>query len=186
MADKFPITDCDLDTSVPDWIIDHPQTLSVLREFGIDDSCGGKSLGYVCDQQSIDGKLVLKTLHQKIMSSENLKGDRLMAIPHANPGDVIDVRPLGPALAGTKTHTLVKADKFEVVRLVMVAGKELAEHKAPGEITVQCLEGKIAFTTLGKTEELAAGQMLYLNAGEPHSVRCIEDASFLLTILLKP
>jgi len=109
-----------------------------------------------------------------------------MAIPHANPGDLIDVRPLGSELASTKTHTLVKMDKFEVVRHVMAAGKEIAEHKAPGEITVKCLEGKIAFTALGKTEELAAGQMLYLTAGEPHSVRCIEDASFLLTILLKP
>lgn len=109
-----------------------------------------------------------------------------MAIPHANPGDVIDVRPLGTALATTKTHTLLKTEHVEVVRLVMTAGKQIAEHKAPGEITVQCLEGKIAFTALGKTEELSAGQMLYLTAGEPHSVRCIEDASFLLTILLKP
>lgn len=109
-----------------------------------------------------------------------------MAIPHANPGDVIDVRPLGAALATTKTHTLLKTKELEVVRLVMTAGKELAEHKAPGEITVQCLEGKIAFTALGKTEELSAGQMLYLNPEEPHSVKCIEDASFLLTILLKP
>lgn len=108
-----------------------------------------------------------------------------MAIPHASPGDVIDVRPLGSELSSNKTHTLVKTDNFEVVRLVMDAGKEIAEHKAPGEITVQCLEGKIAFTAVGKTEELAAGQLLYLNAGEPHSVRCIEDASFLLTILLK-
>ena len=109
-----------------------------------------------------------------------------MAIPHANPGDVIDLRPLGAALATTKTHTLLKTEHVEVVRLVMTAGKEIAEHKAPGEITVQCLEGKIAFTALHKTEELAPGQMLYLTAGEPHSVRCIEDASFLLTILLKP
>lgn len=109
-----------------------------------------------------------------------------MAIPHAKPGDVIDVRPLGSELSSSKTHTLVKTDKFEVVRLVMTAGKEIDEHQAPGEITVQCLEGKIAFYALGKTEELAAGQMLYLTAGEPHSVRCIEDASFLLTILLKP
>lgn len=109
-----------------------------------------------------------------------------MAIPHANPGDVIDVRPLGADLATTKTHTLVKTEHIEVVRLVMTAGKELSEHKAPGEITVQCLEGKIAFTALGKSEELSAGQMLYLSAGEPHSVRCIEDASFLLTLVLKP
>lgn len=109
-----------------------------------------------------------------------------MAIPHANPGDVIDVRPLGAALAATRTHTLLKADHIEVVRLVMAAGKEIAEHKAPGEITVQCLEGKIAFTTLGQTHELQAGQMLYLPAGEPHALRCLEDASILLTILLKP
>ena len=109
-----------------------------------------------------------------------------MAIPHAAPGEVVDVRPLGQALVSTKTHTLLRTEKVEVVRLVMVAGKEIAEHKAPGEIMVQCLEGKIDFTALGKTQELTAGQLLYLAAGEPHSVKCIEDASFLLTILLKP
>jgi quercetin dioxygenase-like cupin family protein len=107
-----------------------------------------------------------------------------MAIPHAVPGEVIDVRPLGAALATIKTGTLLKAKNIEVVRLVMVAGKEIADHKAPGAITVHCLEGKVAFTALGQTHELTAGQMLYLNAGEPHSVKCIEDASFLLTILL--
>jgi iron-sulfur cluster repair protein YtfE (RIC family) len=75
MVEDIPETLCDLDTSVPDWIIDHPDTLSVFREFGIDDSCGGKSLGYVCDQQGIDGRLVLKTLRQKIMASANGKGE---------------------------------------------------------------------------------------------------------------
>jgi len=109
-----------------------------------------------------------------------------MAIAHAAPGDVIDVRPLEQALVSTKTNTLLKTGKIEVVRLVMTAGKEIAEHKAPGEITVQCLEGRIAFTALGQTHELAAGQLLYLNAGEPHSVKCIEDTSFLLTIVLQP
>lgn len=107
-----------------------------------------------------------------------------MAMPHAEPEDVVDVRPLGPALTTAKTSTLLKTGTVEVVRLVMAAGKELAEHKAPGEITVQCLEGKIAFTALGKTQELTAGQLLYLGAREPHSVKCVEDASFLLTILL--
>ena len=109
-----------------------------------------------------------------------------MAIPHAQPGEVIDVRPLGSSLGTTKTATLLKTGKIEVVRLVMTAGKEITQHKAPGEITVHCLEGKIAFTALGQTHELTAGQMLYLGAGEPHSVKCIEDASFLLTILLHP
>jgi quercetin dioxygenase-like cupin family protein len=85
-----------------------------------------------------------------------------MAIPHANPGDLIDARPLGPALATTKTTTLLKTGKIEVVRLVMAAGKEIAEHKSRGEITVHCLEGRIAFIALSKTQELTGGQLLYL------------------------
>ncbi|MGV3485099.1 MAG: cupin domain-containing protein [Planctomycetaceae bacterium] len=107
-----------------------------------------------------------------------------MAIPHAKPGDVIDVRPLGSALATTKTSTLLKTEKIELIRLVLPAGKVLAEHKAPGEITVHCLEGKLAFTALGSTHELTAGQLVHLPAGEPHSVQCLEEASFLLTICL--
>jgi quercetin dioxygenase-like cupin family protein len=106
-----------------------------------------------------------------------------MAVPHAEPGEVIDVRPLGPALATAKTSTLLKSEKVQLIRLVMTAGKVLAEHKAPGDITVQCLEGKLAFTCLGQTRELLAGQLLHLPAGIPHSVSCLEDASFLLTIL---
>ena len=106
-----------------------------------------------------------------------------MAIPHAQPGEVIDARPMGAALTTAKTTTLLKSEKVEIIRLVMAAGKVLAEHKAPGEITVHCLEGKIAFTAFGKTHELTAGQLLHLPAGEPHSVQCLEDASILLTIL---
>src|SRR5919109_5654570 len=107
-----------------------------------------------------------------------------MAIPHAKPGELMDVRPLGPALASSQTTTLVRAEQVEVIRLVVPAGKEIAEHKAKGEIVVQCLEGKVAFTAFGKTHSLEAGKLLYLPTGEPHSVKGIEDASLLLTILL--
>ena len=104
-------------------------------------------------------------------------------MPHSQPGEVVDVRPLGPALADTKTRTLFKTENVEAVRIVMPAGKEISEHEAPGEIIFQCLEGKVAFTAQRKTTELEAGHLLYLAAEEPHSVKCIEDASFLLTIL---
>ena len=73
---------------------------------------------------------------------------------------------------------------IEVIRLILPAGKEIPTHKAPNEITVQCLEGRVAFTATGKTQELTAGQLLYLPAGEPHAVKGIEDSSLLLTLLL--
>jgi len=108
-----------------------------------------------------------------------------MAITHAKPGEIIDIRPLGSSLATTQTATLFKTEHVEVIRIVMLTGKEISEHKVPGEIIVQCLEGRIAFTASGKTEELGVGQMIYLEAEAPHAVRCIEEASFLVTILEK-
>ena len=107
-----------------------------------------------------------------------------MAIPHAKPGEVVDVRPLGSALASAQTKTLLRAQQVEVIRLVVPAGKQIEEHKAKGEIVVQCLEGKVAFTAFGKAHTLEAGKLLYLPVGQPHSVKGIENASLLLTILL--
>lgn len=108
-----------------------------------------------------------------------------MAIPHAKPGDVIDIRPLAGALASSQTRTLIKTPFVEVIRMVLPAGKVLSEHKTSGEIIVQCLEGHITFTTMGKIHELQAASMLYLAGKEPHSVEAIEDSSFLLTIVLQ-
>lgn len=107
-----------------------------------------------------------------------------MAIHHAAPGEVIDVRPLKQKITDTKTTTLLKTSDMEVLRLVMPAGKTIAEHKAPGEITIQCLEGKIVFTSDGNAQELVAGELLYLNSAVPHAVEAIEDSSALVTILL--
>jgi quercetin dioxygenase-like cupin family protein len=107
-----------------------------------------------------------------------------MAIPHAKPGEIVDVRTLGSALTSAQTKTLLRAEQVEVIRLVVPAGKEIEEHKAKGEIIVHCLEGKVAFTAFGKTQNLEARKLLYLPTGEPHTVKGIENASLLLTILL--
>ncbi|MEZ5939748.1 MAG: DUF542 domain-containing protein [Planctomycetaceae bacterium] len=58
--------ECSLETSVPEWIIDHPETATVFQEFGIDNSCGGKSLEYACRAQGLPVQLVLSKLHEAI------------------------------------------------------------------------------------------------------------------------
>lgn len=108
-----------------------------------------------------------------------------MAIPHAKPGEVVDVRPLGAALAQTITRTIVKTDDLEVIWIVLPAGNELPSHQVPGEITVQCLEGMVAFRVDEVDRELTAGKMLYLEGGSKHSLRASENSSLLVTILLK-
>lgn len=107
-----------------------------------------------------------------------------MAIPHAQPGQIVDVRPLGSSLPTTQTRTLLRAEQVEVIRLVVPAGKEIHEHLAKGEIIVHCLEGLVDFAAFGKTRQLRAGELLYLPTGEAHTVKGIENSSILLTILL--
>jgi quercetin dioxygenase-like cupin family protein len=107
-----------------------------------------------------------------------------MAIPHAAPGELLDVRPLAAALPERVTQTLIRTAQLEVIRLVLPKGKEIAEHRVDGEITVHCLEGRVAFTARGQTQELPAGHMLYLAGGDPHALKGIEDSSLLVTIIL--
>ena len=100
-----------------------------------------------------------------------------------NPGEIVDVRRSGPALTKMRVEKLVRAEEFEIKRLFIPAGKEIAEHKAQGTLIVECREGRVAFTALGKTQVLQSGELLFLPAGEPHSLKGIEDASLLVTLL---
>jgi len=108
-----------------------------------------------------------------------------MAIPHAEPGDVIDVRPLGPALAGARSHALFKSDDIEVMRLVLRTGQGLPPHEVAGEITLQCVEGRVSFSCAAGLRELAAGQMILATRNELHGLRALQDSSLLLTIVLR-
>jgi quercetin dioxygenase-like cupin family protein len=107
-----------------------------------------------------------------------------MEISHIKSGEALQLS-LGTALSGAKTTTLIKTTDLELIRLVLPAGKIIPLHKAPGEITVQCLEGRVEFTAEGRTQELTGGQLLYLAAGEPHALQAIESSSLLVTLLLE-
>ena len=108
-----------------------------------------------------------------------------MAIAHLKSGEIADVKPLGGNLAETVSHALFKARDLEVARLVLRAGEGMPPHSVAGEITLQCIEGRIAFMCDAGERELAAGQLVQLNGNELHALRAIEDASLLLTIALK-
>ena len=111
--------------------------------------------------------------------------DHCIAFPHATSGQPLDIHPLGERLATAKTTALFKSRDLEVMRLVLLAGKSLPPHKVPGEITIQCLEGRLDVGLEDTTVTLAAGQMLFLAGGAIHAVHAVVDATALLTIALK-
>lgn len=107
-----------------------------------------------------------------------------MAIPHAASGQLIDVQPLAGKLSEGRTVALFKSEELEVMRLIIPAGKSVPSHQVKGEITVQCLEGEVAFTTSGQTQLMKAGQLLWLAGGVPHGLTAVQDASLLVTLHL--
>lgn len=102
----------------------------------------------------------------------------------AQPGERVQIRPA--KLPDSHSTTLVKTEKLHILRLVVSAGKEIPQHSAPGELIVQCLEGRIAFSCLERSQELAGGDLLYVPDSEPHSLTGLEDSVLLLTIFLTP
>ena len=107
-----------------------------------------------------------------------------MAQAHIKPGEVVNVGPLGTQLAVSTTTALLKAEQLEVIRLVLHAGKTLREHRAPGEITVLCIEGSVEFSTPASTTILNKNDFLHLDAQVPHALKAVTDSSLLVTICL--
>lgn len=58
--------ECGLEDSVVDWVLEHPAALKVFERFGIDATCAGKSLEYVCRQAGIDPAVVLAELRRVV------------------------------------------------------------------------------------------------------------------------
>lgn len=107
-------------------------------------------------------------------------------IPHLQFGEVTDIQPFGAALAQSRSHALFKANDLEVMRLVLRTGETLPPHSVAGEITLQCIEGRIALGCDAGRREIGAGQLIHLRGNEMHDLQALEDASLLLTIALKP
>ncbi|MEO6662602.1 MAG: cupin domain-containing protein [Rubrivivax sp.] len=107
-----------------------------------------------------------------------------MALPHAQPLDVIDVQPLDEGLQSAVTTSLLKTRALQLMRLVLRAGQGLPEHSVAGAITIHCLEGEAAVLTPSRTCDLRAGQLVVLTESEPHAVKAVTDTSLLVTVLL--
>lgn len=105
-----------------------------------------------------------------------------MALHHAVPGEIVEIGPLGARLADAINVTLLRSENIQVFRVVLRKGEEFSDHAVPGEITVQCVEGLVDFSCHGKVQRLAPGQLLYLDGGEVHALKALEDSSVLVTV----
>ncbi len=106
-----------------------------------------------------------------------------MALTHTLPGQAVDIA--APVPPGTFSATaLFKSRDLEVIRLLIPAGKGMPPHRVPGEITLQCVAGRVEIGMDDSTARLEPGQLLYLAGDAMHSVLAITDTCALVTIAL--
>jgi quercetin dioxygenase-like cupin family protein len=106
-----------------------------------------------------------------------------MALQHAKTGDIVDLRPLGDRLRDSVSTAIVRDDRIEVMRLVLVEGRAIPEHHVDGPVTFQCLEGRVAIEIGGDRRILEQGDLLYLSGGVPYALSGDGDASILMTVV---
>lgn len=109
-----------------------------------------------------------------------------MALTHAQPGQPIDIAPLGQSFRESATHAILKTRSLELIRVVLRAGESLPSHQVRGESMPLCIEGSADVNLDGTTCRLDAGQILLLPARLQHAIQAREDTSLLLTIQLTP
>ena len=80
-------------------------------------------------------------------------------------------------------RTLVKDGPLRATLVGVRAGGGLREHSSPGPITIHVLEGAVELAAQGRSWTLAAGTLLALDAGVPHTVHSETGGMFLLTVV---
>ncbi|HZW11757.1 MAG TPA: cupin domain-containing protein [Noviherbaspirillum sp.] len=109
-----------------------------------------------------------------------------MALYHPISGELVDIRPLGDKLVDTPSTALVRTDDFEVMRMILPAGKSVPQHHVPGEMTIQCLEGTVELQAHDKTVAMRAGDLVFLAGDIPHALYALENSAILVTMVRKP
>lgn len=124
---------------------------------------------------------------------DEANGDRLRAAPaerFAGPSHVFDLDELAaelrhedhPARNGHRQMTIFQRDHITHVVFAFDSDGHLAEHSAPGLVTIHVHSGSLEVTEGGRKHRLDAGRVLVLDPKVPHDVRAREESVMLLTV----
>jgi quercetin dioxygenase-like cupin family protein len=108
-----------------------------------------------------------------------------MALPHAQPLDVINVSPLGDGLVDSFSTSLIKTDGIQLLHLVLPARQDQPDRHVDHECVIHCLEGQVEVVTPGGTRSLGPGKLVVLPAKQRHHLRARTDCAVLMTLLLQ-
>ena len=81
------------------------------------------------------------------------------------------------------SRTLIDRKTGTVTFFAFDRGQGLSEHTAAFDALVHLLEGEAEVTVSGKAQNVQAGGMIILPAGEPHALRAMKRFKMLMTMI---
>lgn len=87
-----------------------------------------------------------------------------------------------PWQAGRNAKILVKYPNLRILLVGLRPGTHIAEHRAPGPISIQIVTGHVLARAAGRPIDLREGQLLALEAGVPHDLEALAESAVLVTI----
>ena len=107
-----------------------------------------------------------------------------MALSHLQSEQQTDLSPFGSDLACQKTLALFKSKNLELIRLVLQTGQSFPPHEVDGDITIQCIEGRLEIMLSSGPVVLEPNHLVYLSGKTRHGVTAMIPSSALVTIAL--
>lgn len=87
-----------------------------------------------------------------------------------------------PSRHGHRQMTLFQRDHITHVAFAFDADGHLAEHSAPGLVTIHVHAGRLQVTAAGEKHDMGPGEVLVLAPNVPHDVRASEESVMMLTV----
>lgn len=88
-----------------------------------------------------------------------------------------------PDIGAIVSRKVLAAEGGRVVLFAFGAGEGLSEHTTPYEAMLVLMEGRARVGVAGVEAEVAAGQIMALPAGIPHSVHALEPVRLVLIMV---
>ncbi|MFV0634844.1 cupin domain-containing protein [Demequina sp.] len=83
----------------------------------------------------------------------------------------------------TLSRTVLKEEGARIVLFAFDKGQVLTEHTAAMPVLLMVLEGRLAITADGRTEELVPGGVMHMGTRLPHAVDALEPSKLALIML---
>lgn len=106
-----------------------------------------------------------------------------MSTHHAAPVEIVNLATWADDLPKEHSKAIVKTNEMELARLILPPGEGIEDQHVDGPLVVHCLSGSVEFDAMGKQQELGDGELAYLPAEEPFTLKARRHALVLLTFV---